>query len=151
MRADSIRSLLRGDSQLQFLKDDGTQHVATRFTITWPNEPAPALVDPLYGVLGAIKLSHQEFIAGQPLPIDLCQGKPEYGLVPDPDPLHPGQFVLVLKKLTFTPPEAEPDLVPGGTIQYGCVYDRDVVYPDADTIGVTELIYLEGDWGASRN
>jgi len=141
----------RGDKSLEFLKPDVTQHVATRLTITWPNEtPAPAAslttTDPTYGRLGKIKLSQQQFPGSGLLPIDLCQGDPTYGL--DPDPLHTGEFLIVLKSLAVP---AGIDLVSGGTVQYGCVYERNISYPDDNTIGVTELIYLEGDWGASRN
>jgi hypothetical protein len=131
---------------LQYFKDDLGQAVATTFTIVWPNEPAPDVTD---NVLGSIPLSQQEFVVGQPLPIDLCVGTPHYvpGTVPDPD--HPGQFLPVLDSLT--PPDGGfPDLVPGGTTQYGCVYDRRITLPAAGTIGLKELIFLEGDWGASR-
>jgi hypothetical protein len=65
------------------------------------------------------------------------------------DPLHPGEFVLE----SLTPPSGGfPDLVPGGTTQYGCVYNRDISL-EADPLnplGLTEFIYLQGDWGASR-
>jgi hypothetical protein len=77
------------------------------------------------------------------LPIDLCVGTPVYIT----DPVHAGQFLLQ----SLTPPDGGfPDAVSGGTVQYGCVYDRHITLPEAGTIGLEELIYLQGDWGAAR-
>ncbi len=137
--------LWRDDADLLFLKPDVLQHVTATFEVTWPNEAAPEDADvasPAYGRGGAIELSQQEFPGSGPLPIDLCQGTPTYV----EEPAGSGNFVL--ESMTGVI-----DLVPGGTVQHGCFYDRDVRYgPDNDpgVIRITEFIYLEGDWKALR-
>ena len=88
--------------------------------------------------------AQQDFVDGEPVPIDLCLGTPVYV----PDPQNPGEFILN----SLTPPSGGfPDLGPaGGTTQYGCAYDREVSLPAENIIRLTEFYFLVGDWGASR-
>ena len=127
---------------LVFSKADLGQAVATTFTITWPNAPVPAAG--INGVIGAIGVSRQEFVPAEGFKkLDLCVGTPVYELQNPPN----GPLVLVrLDGIT-----AAQDLSPSlDGNQYGCVYERRITLPEGGTVGLEELIYLQGDWKALR-
>jgi hypothetical protein len=147
------RDLGDGQQELQFVKDDLGQSVAMTFAITWSDEPVPAPVlenppnplPPNYGVLGSIPLSRQQFDASGSVDLDLCVGTPSYtaGELTGLSPIG-------------LPGDQFPDLSTAlEEVQYGCVYDRHITFPapppdSVPVLGLKELIYLQGDWGASR-
>jgi hypothetical protein len=135
-------------NKLKFYKDDPDQAAVTIFTITWPDAPAPTFAQ---GGFNAIPLSKQQFQGNDPahLPdLNLCVGTAAYD----------DAGLLIGLSPQSLPDGVFPDLdtIPDNGQQYGCVYDRQIILlqPPPGTQSVYRLIekvYLQGDWGASRN
>jgi hypothetical protein len=137
---------------LKFVYYRGDQQIVMRLHVKWPSELAPdpigenpSATEVLYGAIGKIPLSQQEFVAGTRVPIDLCEGTPTYDATS-------GDLT------SLSPPSGQdfPDLALGllGT-QYGCVYDQHVTYPDPSPgterlIQLDQLLYVQGDYTATR-
>jgi hypothetical protein len=121
------------ENSVRFEKDLlGQTDAAVIFTIEWLQESAVFPIAPTQQFFGA---------STTPIPIDLCVGTP----VPGGDPFN----TTALDISAFTPSAIDQDpTLPG--IQYGCLLSESTDYVDTDTIKVTQLIYLRGDWAANR-
>jgi hypothetical protein len=120
-------------NSVRFEKDLlGQTDAAIVFTIDWLQEAASFPITPTLQFFGN---------STTPIVIDLCVGTP----IPGGDPAN----LTALDLSAFAPNaiDQDPNLA---DIQYGCLLSEKVDYVDTDTIKVTQLIYLRGDWACNR-